>query len=314
MLAVPFSVVGAIWDLWLLDYHISIAVWVGMIADGLSDFHETHKYRTDPNNKDTAGKGIPDGDWQQRREFTYSVRAVIRVMPPYNLKALNDDYQDVRVRKENKEFIELETVIYPFNSNAGAIKDNPNWKKDYAGMKEYLNPGITTNWDDQMRRDLLHELSRDGIHPDQLTDRQVIEQVSHWLFNRSKYHNRAAPDAAYTPKSTSPLLKDPSNCWPWMKPWTGWRRSVPRLRNWLNFATLLRSAMRRRLQSWAFLRAKPIKFGPMPAPGYVRRSVATNRASALAQPGRNLLEISCAVWRPTSHWCLGKEALIAGNH
>jgi Cu(I)/Ag(I) efflux system membrane protein CusA/SilA len=32
MLAVPFSVVGAIWYLWLLDYHISIAVWVGMIA------------------------------------------------------------------------------------------------------------------------------------------------------------------------------------------------------------------------------------------------------------------------------------------
>jgi Cu(I)/Ag(I) efflux system membrane protein CusA/SilA len=32
MLAVPFSVVGAIWYLWFLDYHISIAVWVGMIA------------------------------------------------------------------------------------------------------------------------------------------------------------------------------------------------------------------------------------------------------------------------------------------
>jgi Cu(I)/Ag(I) efflux system membrane protein CusA/SilA len=32
MLAVPFSVIGAIWYLWLLDYHISIAVWVGMIA------------------------------------------------------------------------------------------------------------------------------------------------------------------------------------------------------------------------------------------------------------------------------------------
>jgi Cu(I)/Ag(I) efflux system membrane protein CusA/SilA len=32
MLAVPFSVIGAIWYLWLLGYHISIAVWVGMIA------------------------------------------------------------------------------------------------------------------------------------------------------------------------------------------------------------------------------------------------------------------------------------------
>jgi Cu(I)/Ag(I) efflux system membrane protein CusA/SilA len=32
MLAVPFSAIGAIWLLWLLDYNLSIAVWVGMIA------------------------------------------------------------------------------------------------------------------------------------------------------------------------------------------------------------------------------------------------------------------------------------------
>lgn len=32
LLAVPFSLVGAIWLLWILGYNISIAVWVGMIA------------------------------------------------------------------------------------------------------------------------------------------------------------------------------------------------------------------------------------------------------------------------------------------
>src|SRR5260370_3755648 len=32
ILAVPFSVVGAVWLLFLLGYNISIAVWVGMIA------------------------------------------------------------------------------------------------------------------------------------------------------------------------------------------------------------------------------------------------------------------------------------------
>ncbi len=32
MLAVPFSAVGAVWLLWGLDYNMSIAVWVGMIA------------------------------------------------------------------------------------------------------------------------------------------------------------------------------------------------------------------------------------------------------------------------------------------
>jgi Cu(I)/Ag(I) efflux system membrane protein CusA/SilA len=32
MLAVPFSLVGAVWILWILGYHLSVAVWVGMIA------------------------------------------------------------------------------------------------------------------------------------------------------------------------------------------------------------------------------------------------------------------------------------------
>ena len=32
MLAVPFSLVGAVWLLWILHYNMSIAVWVGMIA------------------------------------------------------------------------------------------------------------------------------------------------------------------------------------------------------------------------------------------------------------------------------------------
>ncbi|TMQ02761.1 MAG: efflux RND transporter permease subunit, partial [Deltaproteobacteria bacterium] len=32
LLAVPFSLVGAIWLVYLLDYHVSVAVWIGMIA------------------------------------------------------------------------------------------------------------------------------------------------------------------------------------------------------------------------------------------------------------------------------------------
>src|SRR5258708_30255812 len=32
LLAVPFSLVGAIWILYLLNYNLSVAVWVGLIA------------------------------------------------------------------------------------------------------------------------------------------------------------------------------------------------------------------------------------------------------------------------------------------
>jgi RNA polymerase sigma factor (sigma-70 family) len=141
-----------------------------------------------PQAKDTPSQGVSDGDQQRRREGTYSVRAIIRVMPPYNLKALNHDYQHVRVRQETKEFVELEVVVYPFHDSADAIKGNPHWKKD-SGMKEYLDPGITTNWDDEMRRTLLYELAKDGVDPDKLTDKEVVEQVSRWLFKRSQHRN-----------------------------------------------------------------------------------------------------------------------------
>lgn len=32
LLSVPFALVGSVWALWLLDYHLSTAVWVGVIA------------------------------------------------------------------------------------------------------------------------------------------------------------------------------------------------------------------------------------------------------------------------------------------
>lgn len=153
--------------------------------DGLDDFQEIHKYGTDPTKKASEGKGVLDGDWKQRREYAYSIRAVIRLMPAYNLTCMSDDYQDVRVLTETKQYVELEVVSYPLNTNADAISGHPTWKKDYAGMKEYLDPGVTTNWDAQMQKDLLQNLAQAGIEPDKLTDKEVVEKVSRWLLSRS---------------------------------------------------------------------------------------------------------------------------------
>jgi hypothetical protein len=154
-------------------------------GDGLPDFQEVHKYCTDPKKSATADD-VPDGQWQQRREFTYSIRAVIRVMRPYNLAALSDDYQDARVLRETDDYGEFELIVYPLNTNAEAITGNPHWKNDDAGMRAYLASGITTNWDNAMRTELLRELAQDGIDPERMTDKEVVEQVSRWLYRRSK--------------------------------------------------------------------------------------------------------------------------------
>jgi hypothetical protein len=53
-------------------------------SDGLSDYQEIHKYLTDPHKKDSDGDSIPDSDWHERWEYTYTIRTVVKVMRPVN--------------------------------------------------------------------------------------------------------------------------------------------------------------------------------------------------------------------------------------
>jgi len=64
--------------------------------DGLSDYDEYCKYRTDPTKKDSDSDGKPDGDWQERREYTYTIRAICEIRSPSNMEMINDLYQDAR--------------------------------------------------------------------------------------------------------------------------------------------------------------------------------------------------------------------------
>ncbi|MHC4575057.1 MAG: transglutaminase domain-containing protein, partial [Planctomycetota bacterium] len=155
-------------------------------GDGLCDFQEIHKYLTDPTKSDTDSDGIGDGDWQERREYTYTVRTIIHFMPPFDRAALNDGFQDARVLEMRNDYIELEVIHYPLGTAEDIVVANPNWRRDYTGMTQYLKRGITTNWDAKMREDVLAELKTDGIDIDKLSDKQVVEQVSSWLLKKSR--------------------------------------------------------------------------------------------------------------------------------
>ncbi|GEM_PF-2560461 len=155
-------------------------------GDGLSDFQEVHKYLTDPAQQDSDGDGTPDGDWDERREYAYSIRTVLRYLPPFNDGGLNDDFQDARLLKQTDDYVEIEVVHYPLATSQESIPENANWRQDYAHMSEHLAPGVTTNWDEPMKRDLLAALKADGIDVETLTDKQVVEQVSRWLMKRSR--------------------------------------------------------------------------------------------------------------------------------
>jgi len=174
--------------------------------DGLSDFQELHKYRTDPRRQSTARDGVSDGDLKRRREFTYSIRSVVKVMPPVTLDCLNDDYQDARVLSRGDHFVELEVIHYPLNTNATAIGTNPDWRRDAQSKQEFTRAGITTNWDDAMRRDLIAALIADGIDPEALDDKSLVSRAAAWLFANSKYVNMFCTHYMHYPGGRAEIL------------------------------------------------------------------------------------------------------------
>lgn len=154
-------------------------------GDGLSDFHEVHKHLTDPRNPDSDSDGIPDGDWAERREYTYTVRAVMHVIKPINPDTLTDDYQDGRVLTETDDHAEIEVILYPFNTVADAIVGSEQWGSAAdPALVPYLEPGPTTNWDEPMRADLRAELAAKGLDLDAMTDAEAAASVSRHLLSR----------------------------------------------------------------------------------------------------------------------------------
>lgn len=158
-------------------------------GDGLSDFAETTKYLTDPNSADSDGDGLKDFIPDERREYTYSVRAVMRVLPPIDEKTLTDDYQDGRVLKRGKDFVEIEVVVYPRNGVAARIEGHAGWRKADPALARWLAPGPTTNFDAAMTKDMLESLARDGIDLDAMTDAQAAPRVAKWLLDRAQFED-----------------------------------------------------------------------------------------------------------------------------
>jgi hypothetical protein len=158
-------------------------------GDGLSDFQEIHKYGTDPDQRDTDGDGVPDGDWLERREYQYWVRTVVQVMRPVTPEYLNDDWQDVRVLDATADHVELEVIHYPFPAAAAAIAPDPQWRQTAAAMPQWTAPGPTADWTPAMRAQLLAALQRDGIDAGRLDDKALVEAASRWLCKHAQYHD-----------------------------------------------------------------------------------------------------------------------------
>jgi Cu(I)/Ag(I) efflux system membrane protein CusA/SilA len=95
LLAVPFSLVGAVWFLYFLGYNLSLAVWVGVIALAgldaetglvmllyLDNSYERFKSRGQMNTREDLWQAVHDGAVKRIRPKTMTVAAAFIGLVP----------------------------------------------------------------------------------------------------------------------------------------------------------------------------------------------------------------------------------------
>lgn len=145
-------------------------------GDSLSDYSETMKYKTNPLAADSDGDGTPDGDWDERREYAYSVRVLMLIREPFDVDTMNDIYQDVRtVAQANAAgYTQIEAIIYPGGRALLAASSYP-LKNLSAALQPYTEAGIATHYDASMQAEILDIVA--GAE----TDVQATLRVLKWV-------------------------------------------------------------------------------------------------------------------------------------
>jgi hypothetical protein len=150
--------------------------------DGLSDYDEYCKYRTDPTKKDSDGDGKPDHDWDERREYTYTIRAICEIRPPSSLEMINDLYQDARPFEKEAALEDarvVEVLIFPFAEAHVYAQPYP---RENLGKKfeEYIRPTVSMNYSAEMK-DQMGQIVEGAM-----TDVEAVEKMLQWLNHETR--------------------------------------------------------------------------------------------------------------------------------
>jgi hypothetical protein len=135
-------------------------------GDSLTDYDEVRKYRTNPLSPDSDGDGKEDSVWEERREYTYSIQAIVDLRPPFDVQHMNDFYQDARLIKElGDDISRVEVILYP----EAQVILNPS---PYRRVRNaYTEPTYTKNYSSAMAEQLEHVVK--GVQ----TDIQAIASI-----------------------------------------------------------------------------------------------------------------------------------------
>ena len=139
----------------------TLPITVDSDKDGLTDYEEYCKYQTDPTLVDSDGDGRPDTDWDERREYAYTIRAVLELKPPWNLEAMNDLFQDARLMENTVRkgtYTKVEVVIYPYASPVLLPMPYP-YQLPSEALSKYTQPTTDLNYSTEMQVEIQRILS-----------------------------------------------------------------------------------------------------------------------------------------------------------
>jgi hypothetical protein len=162
-------------------------------GDSLTDYDETVKYGTNPLEVDSDGDGIADSDWDERREYAYSVHTRLLIREPFVIETMTDTYQDVRIvgGSDADGYTEIEAIIYPDVLVPIAASNYPliDLPDDVA---VYTEPGIATTFDAEMQAEVRE------IVGDAETDVQATLRILSWVRTETSYHlDYSIPEFGY---------------------------------------------------------------------------------------------------------------------
>ena len=170
-------------------------------GDGLTDYEEYCKYRTDPTLADSDADGISDKDWNERREYTYSIRAILDIKPPWNIDAMNDLFQDARLMGSlDSNYQKIEVIIYPYASPV-LLPDRYPYQIPSESLGKYVEPTYDLNYSPEMQLEIQQILSTSTNTLDVLT--QFLNEIGQMKLTQPLY----AP-FIYTYKQQEELVVD----------------------------------------------------------------------------------------------------------
>jgi hypothetical protein len=117
--------------------------------------------------------------------LNYTIHAVIRILNPVDAAAMNDGRQIVTQLRATDEYTEVSCTLFPLLQPT--VTADADWRAHDAAMSQYIKSGPSANWDQKMQQDLIAALKSEGIDPDKLDDKQLVQRVSDWLLKKTTY-------------------------------------------------------------------------------------------------------------------------------